>query len=131
MGLEERTADKNKSTPVSASGSALPAQALTFRIIDECPASEALSGGYHCDQCSTSSVNDFGQTWHFDIAVDAMSSSQYDTFFNGVTDGSNWNEVEFTQVSCLSTINDAGGYQSWGCASGCPNNDAASVCADV
>lgn len=56
-------------------------------IVDECPASVALSGGKHCDTCNTSEKNDFGQTWHFDIAVDAMSSSQYSTFFNGVTDG--------------------------------------------
>lgn len=43
-------------TPVSASGTALSANALTFKIIDECPASVALSGGKHCDTCSTSEV---------------------------------------------------------------------------
>jgi hypothetical protein len=43
-------------TPVSASGTALSANALTFKIIDECPAAVALSGGKHCDTCSTSEV---------------------------------------------------------------------------
>lgn len=45
-------------------------------IIDECPAAESLSGGYNCDTCTTSETNDLGQTWNFDIAVDAMSTSQ-------------------------------------------------------
>jgi len=35
-------------------------------IVDECPAAEALSGGYNCDQCNISE----------DIAIDAMSTSQ-------------------------------------------------------
>ena len=43
-------------TPVSAEGVALSANALIFKIIDECPASVALSGGKHCDQCTTSEV---------------------------------------------------------------------------
>jgi hypothetical protein len=34
-----------------------------------------------------------GQHWHFDIAIDAMSTSQYNTFFESVTDGSNWYQV--------------------------------------
>jgi len=119
------------STPVSSAGVALTANALTFRIVDECPASVSLSGGNHCGQCTTSAVNDFGQHWHFDIAVDAMSTAQYNTFFAGVTDGTNWNEVDFEQTSCSSTTNAAGSYASWGCASGCSNNDDASVCADV
>lgn len=123
-------ADKHR-TPVSSSGTALTANALTFRIIDECPASVSLSGGSHCNQCTTSATNDMGQHWHFDIAVDAMSSSQYKTFFNGVTDGSNWNAVQFAQTSCSGSLNGAGGYKSWGCASGCSNNDKSSVCADV
>ena len=44
-------------TPVSSSGTALSANAMIFMIIDECPASVSLSGGYHCDTCSTSEVN--------------------------------------------------------------------------
>jgi len=119
-----------KITPVSGSGTALTAQAMTFKIIDECPASVSLSGGTHCNTCSTSEKNDFGQTWHFDIAVDAMSTTQYSTFFQGVTDGSNWNEVQFQQASCTSA-SPTPGIESWGCISGCKNNDAASVCAST
>lgn len=43
-------------TPVDSSGNALTANTLTFSIIDECPASNSLSGGSHCDQCTTSEV---------------------------------------------------------------------------
>ena len=43
-------------TPVSSAGVALSANALIFKIIDECPASVALSGGEHCKQCTTSEV---------------------------------------------------------------------------
>ncbi|PMD28029.1 glycoside hydrolase family 45 protein [Hyaloscypha hepaticicola] len=118
-------------TPVSSSGTVLSSQALTFMIVDECPAAEALSGGYNCDQCTISETNVLGQHWNFDIAIDAMSTSQYDTFFNGVTDGSNWLEVQFSHVSCSSSVNPTPSIKSWGCISGCSNNDAASVCADV
>ena len=45
-------------------------------IVDECPAAEALSGGYNCDQCTISETNVLGQHWNFDIAIDAMSTSQ-------------------------------------------------------
>jgi len=76
-----------KLTPVSSHGTTLTDQALSFMIVDECPASPAASGARHCTQCHTSDVNDYGQHWHFDIAVDAMSTAQYDRFFNGVTDG--------------------------------------------
>jgi hypothetical protein len=57
--------------------------------IDECPASEALSGGRHCKQCKVGALNDMGEPWHFGMAIDAMSTAQYNQFFNGVTDGSN------------------------------------------
>ncbi|KIN00752.1 glycoside hydrolase family 45 protein [Oidiodendron maius Zn] len=117
-------------TPVSAEGVALSANALIFKIIDECPASVALSGGKHCDQCTTSEVNDMGQHWHFDIAIDAMSTAQYNQFFNGVTDGSNWYEVYFEQTSC-GTNNPTPPVKSWGCISGCSNNEAATVCEDT
>jgi len=118
-------------TPVSGAGEALTSQALTFMIVDECPASVALSGGSHCNTCSLSETNDFGQTFHFDIAVDAMSSEQYSTFFNGVTDGSNWNEVQFQQTSCSSSTNPTPSIASFGCISDCSNNDAAGVCVDT
>jgi hypothetical protein len=75
-------------------------------------------------------TNAFGRTWNFDIAIDAMSTAQYNQFFAGVTDGSNWNEVYFEQTSCGSN-NPTPPIKSWGCISGCSNNDAASVCADV
>ena len=42
-------------TPMSG-GSELTAQTLTFMIVDECPASVSLSGGSHCDTCTTSEV---------------------------------------------------------------------------
>ncbi|KAI1351210.1 hypothetical protein F5Y01DRAFT_283729 [Xylaria sp. FL0043] len=114
-------------TPVSAAGVALSDNALRFKIIDECPASVALSGGTHCSQCTTSEVNDYGQTWHFDIAVDVMSTDQYNKFFNGVTDGSNWRETYFEQTDC-GLENPTPLTKSWGCMSGCSNNEAAHVC---
>ena len=132
-------------TPVSTDGVALSANALIFKIIDECPASVTLSGGEHCNQCTTSEVstfssylpapnvltrkkvNDMGQSWHFDIAVDAMSTDQYNQFFNGVTDGSNWYQVYFEQTDCGDS-NPAPPVKNWGCVSGCSNNEAATVC---
>jgi hypothetical protein len=63
-------------TQVSSAGTVLSSQALTFMVIDECPAAEALSGGYNCDQCNISEDNVLGRHWNFDIAVDAMSTSQ-------------------------------------------------------
>jgi len=119
-----------KLTPVSGSGTALSSQAMTFKIVDECPVSVSLSGGKHCDTCTTSETNDFGHTWHFDIAIDAMSTSQYNTFFEGVTDGSNWNTVSFEKTSCGSD-NPTPAIKSWGCISGCSNNEAATVCEDT
>lgn len=98
-------------------------------IVDECPASVSLSGGSHCDACSTSEKNDMGQTWHFDIAADAMSTAQYSKFFAGVTDGSNWKEVEFEKVACSGTANATPSIESWGCIDGdCPNQESATVC---
>ncbi|CAJ2511829.1 Uu.00g074540.m01.CDS01 [Anthostomella pinea] len=115
-------------TPVSSSGTALTANTLTFMIVDECPASVSLSGGSHCNTCSTSEKNDMGQTWHFDIAVDAMSDAQYSTFFKGVTDGTNWEQVQFTKASCGSA-SPTPSAASWGCVSGaCPNQASATVC---
>jgi hypothetical protein len=46
-------------TPVSSSSTALSANALKFMIIDECPASVALSGGQHCKQCRVGEVRGF------------------------------------------------------------------------
>lgn len=117
-------------TPVDSSGNALSANALIFMIIDECPAASSLSGGSHCDQCTTSEVNDMGQTWHFDIAVDAMSTAQYNQFFNGVTDGSNWYKTYFEKTSCGSS-NPTPSIKSWGCISGCSNSDVGTVCEDT
>jgi len=117
-------------TPVSSSGVALGSNALIFKIIDECPAAAALSGGNNCSPCTTSQTNSMGRTWNFDIAIDAMSTAQYNQFFNGVTGGSNWLEVYFEETSCGSN-NPTPPVKSWGCVSGCSNNDKASVCADV
>jgi len=117
-------------TPVDSSGNALSANAMIFMIIDECPAASSLSGGSHCDQCTTSEVNDMGQTWHFDIAVDAMSTAQYNQFFNGVTDGSNWYKTYFEETSCGSS-NPTPSIKSWGCISGCSNSDVGTVCEDT
>ena len=79
-------------TPVSNTSQLLDKQAMTFMIIDECPASANPSQkdagrSTHCGQCQIGDVNDFGQPFHFDLAVDAMSKDQYDLFFNGVTGG--------------------------------------------
>jgi hypothetical protein len=68
-----------------------------------------------------------GQHWHFDIAIDAMSTSQYNTFFEGVTDGRNWYQVNFEQVGCGSA-NPTPPIKSWGCVSECSNNEKATVC---
>ncbi|KAI9810140.1 MAG: hypothetical protein M1827_006666 [Pycnora praestabilis] len=78
-----------KLTPVSAGGQALSAQAMTFMIVDECPAAPALQRGAstNCNQCSVGSTNGMGQNWHFDIGVDGMNSQQYSTFFNTATYG--------------------------------------------
>jgi len=114
-------------TPVDSSGNALGSNALIFKIIDECPASNSLSGGSHCDQCTTSETNDMGHSWHFDIAVDAMSTAQYNQFFNGVTDGSNWYTVYFEQTSCGSD-NPTPPVKSWGCVQGCSNSNVGTVC---
>jgi hypothetical protein len=72
-----------------------------------------------------------GEPWHFDIAVDAMSTAQYNQFSNGVTDGSNWYKTYFEETSCDPTVNPTPPIYSWGCMSGCSINDAASVCADT
>ena len=56
-------------------------------IADECPAASNLSGGPNCGQCNTSDKNTMGQSYNFDIAVDAMNTDQYNTFYNGVTGG--------------------------------------------
>jgi len=68
-----------------------------------------------------------GHTWHFDIAVDAMSTAQYNQFFNGVTDGSNWYTVDFEQTSCGAT-NPTPPVKSWGCVSGCSNSKVGTAC---
>ncbi len=68
-----------------------------------------------------------GQTWHFDIAVDAMSTEQYNTFFNGVTDGSNWYKTYFEKTDCGSD-NPTPSIKSWGCISGCSNSNVGTVC---
>jgi len=117
-------------TPVSSSGTALGSNALIFKIIDECPASNSLSGGGHCDTCTTSETNDMGHTWHFDIAIDAMSTAQYNQFFSGVTDGSNWYTVDFEETSC-GDDNPTPSVKSWGCISGCSNSDVGTVCEDT
>lgn len=62
---------------------------MTFMIVDECPAATNLQRGQatNCNQCSPSDKNSMGQTFHFDIAVDAMNAQQYSNFFNGATYG--------------------------------------------
>ncbi|MCJ1473784.1 hypothetical protein MMC13_002435 [Lambiella insularis] len=120
-----------KLTPISGSGRLLHSQALTFKVIDECPAALDTSnpnGGLsqHCGMCN-GQVNDYGQQWHFDIAVDAMNKHQYNTFFNGTTDDKNWRAVSFTQ-SCCTKKNPDPPIASWGCLNNCTNNDAAHAC---
>ncbi|KAI9696441.1 MAG: hypothetical protein M1836_005719 [Candelina mexicana] len=115
-------------TPVGGKGAN---QSMTFMIVDECPASPGLQRGAstNCNQCSASDKNSMGQTFHFDIAVDAMNQQQYNTFFNGAW-GSNWKAVNFQQVSCTSA-NPTPPIKPWGCVNGCKNNGAAAVCAGV
>jgi hypothetical protein len=112
-------------------GAAVSANALRFMIIDEHPASETLSGGQHCKQCVVGELNDMGEPWRLDMAIDAMSTAQYNQFFNGVTGGSNWYKTGFEETSCDGTVNPTPPIYSWGCMSGCSNNNAASVCVDT
>ena len=53
------------------------------------------------------------------------------TTFRPNFDRSNWKEVQFSHVSCSSSVNPTPSIKSWGCISGCSNNDAAKVCAGV
>ena len=59
-----------------------------------------------------------------------MSTEQYNQFFNGVTDGSNWKQVYFEQTTCGSA-NPVPPIKEWGCIANCPNNEAAGVCQDT
>ncbi|KAI9676174.1 MAG: hypothetical protein M1817_000919 [Caeruleum heppii] len=70
-------------TPIDGQGTYLKDKATTFRIIDECPTDQG-----HCNQCSVGQTNGYGQTWHFDIASDAMNQPQYKRFFGNAEDGS-------------------------------------------
>ena len=70
---------------MSSSGKMLTTQALSFMIVDNCPVTS--NGGGYCGQCREGMLNLAGQEFHFDIASDAMSRQQYNTFFNGATDG--------------------------------------------
>lgn len=72
-------------TPVNKAGAPLTENALTFMLVDMCPVDS--SGGSNCNQCNTQEANVFGHAFHFDIATDAMNKSQYQKFFEGVTDG--------------------------------------------
>ena len=79
-------------TPVSNTSQLLDKQAMTFMIVDECPASANPSQkdagrSTHCGQCQLGDVNDFGQPFHFDVAVDAMNKDQYNLFFSDATGG--------------------------------------------
>ncbi|KAI9719631.1 MAG: hypothetical protein M1812_003402 [Candelaria pacifica] len=118
-------------TPVGGHGASTN-NSMTFMIVDECPAAPNLQRGAstNCNQCSISDKNTMGQTFHFDIAVDAMNSQQYHQFFDGATYGSNWLAVNFQQVSCT-PANAKPPIKPWGCMGGCKNNAGAAVCAGV
>ncbi|MCJ1335231.1 hypothetical protein MMC09_000499 [Bachmanniomyces sp. S44760] len=123
-------------TPISKSGHPLPGNALTFQIIDECPAAAdpstlGATRSVHCGQCTVQDKNDFNQTFHFDIAADAMNQKQYNTFFNGVTDGSNWNEIIFQSAACSTQLNPDPPIKDWGCIDNCSNNEKDPVCASI
>ena len=120
-------------------------------IVDECPVSLPPVNNNNCGQCKMGDTNIFGQNWHFDIASDAMNQEQYNTFYQGVTDGSyvtflsyiqmstnmlssnrNWLNVQFTETSCNGAVSPDPPMKDWGCMDGsCPNNDAAPVCQGV
>ena len=142
-------------TPVSNTSQLLDKQAMTFMIIDECPASanpsqKQAGRSSHCGQCQLGDVNDYGQPFHFDLAVDAMTKDQYDLFFTGVTGGRyasflrnarklkadvffdrNWNTVVFQAKPCCSVTNPLPPIETWGCLTGCKNNEAAEVCKNI
>ena len=135
-------------TPMDNGGNANCGQSMIFKIIDECPVSSAGSVN-NCNQCSINDQNVFGHAFHFDIAVDAMNQQQYNSFYQGVTDGSfvpyprakglcqdgvrltlhhrNWNNVRFQKVACTSANADPQIF-SWGCLSNCKNNPTGSNC---
>jgi len=109
---------------------------MVFMIVDECPASINPGGGNydqgsHCGMCKAGDVNDFGQQWHFDIASDAMNLEQYNTFYKGVTDGTNWEAVSFVETACCGETHPDPPMTSWGCMDDCPNNPNAPVCENV
>ena len=116
-------------TPVSSSGENLTSQSTTFMIIDSCPANDQANKP-NCGQCSATAQNDFGKTFHFDIAVDAMGQGQYEKFFQGVTDGSDWNTVGFEQVGCDGGANARpDSLKDWGCVEDCQSKEEPSnVC---
>ena len=115
-------------TPVSASGENLSGQTTTFMIIDSCPANDQTNKA-NCGQCSATAQNDYGKTFHFDIAVDAMNGGQYANFFNGVTDVSNWDTVVFNQVTCDGDANTRpDSLKSWGCVENCQSQDTSLNC---
>ncbi|MCJ1338257.1 hypothetical protein MMC09_003543 [Bachmanniomyces sp. S44760] len=76
-------------TPTDKNGRPISGKTLTFQVVDNCPAAVKDGSGNliknpNCGQCSAGDVNEkFGQEFHFDIAVDAMNSHQYHTFFDG------------------------------------------------
>ncbi|KAI9825104.1 MAG: hypothetical protein M1832_001424 [Thelocarpon impressellum] len=115
-------------TPIDANDKALCDQAMVFKIVDECPVSAASTGVNNCNQCKVGDVNTFGFSYHFDIAVDAMNQKQYDLFFKGVTQGSNWLKTRYQKVACVGPVDDPP-INSWGCLSNCKNNDQKGVCA--
>jgi len=122
-----------KLTPESDDGTLLSSNALTFKIIDECPWTPSLGQTANCNQCATTSKNSFGKTYHFDIAIDAMSTNQYNHFFKGVTYGSDWKTVHFEHASCSEESNPQPELYDWGCSSAagdCQNNlsNGATVC---
>ena len=60
-----------------------------------------------------------------------MNQDQYNTFYAGATNGLNWDEVLFQEVSCSAYANTRPSVASWGCVEDCKNNDAAQVCATL
>lgn len=115
-------------TPVSAGGEKLMGQMTTFMIVDSCPANDSANKP-NCGQCSSTAQNNYGKTFHFDIAVDAMSAAQYQTFYNGVSDGTNWSTVVFQKVDCDAEANtrpDA--LKDWGCMEDCETKETSIDC---
>ncbi|KAI9795229.1 MAG: hypothetical protein M1833_007311 [Piccolia ochrophora] len=92
-------------TPVK-DGKARPNQKATFMVVENCPANPSRSDGHTlCSACETGDKNDLGETWHFDILKDHMSSSAVEKFFDQADhDEQQWDQVQFKKLTACDGV---------------------------